>query len=126
MSLEFMIMNSLICLHFHSFLFHSVCSKAIYGKGKSNIYPYVVSGQSHFSQEIYNIVQVLNILNEFLLVLKYKHKVNFKGKKSVLTMSSPFVAHLRSEGGKYSNSTHRNRMSHPDAPMECSSVFITR
>lgn len=33
------------------------------------------------------------MLSEFLLVFKYKCKINFKGnKKSALTMSSPFVA----------------------------------
>ena len=109
------IMNSLICLHFHSFVFHSACSKTIYGKGKSNIYPYFVSGQSHFSQEICNKVQILNMLNESLLVFKYKCKVNFK-EKQCLDYLKPLCGSPPSRKGKVVQ-FHTQKGS---------SVFITR
>lgn len=99
-----------------SFLFISFSlQQSSYGKGKSNIYPYVVSRKSHFSQEIYNIVQILNMLNEFSFVVKYKHKVNFKEKKC-LDSVKPLCSTPPSRRGK-AFQFHKQ---------EVSSVFITQ
>lgn len=53
---------------------------------------------------MYNRVQKLDMLNEFLLVLKYKRKVNFKGGKKCFHHACPFMAHLPPEGGSFANS----------------------